>query len=415
MIPRVFNMSLRLGSLAIKMLLMLYMGKYLGLYDLGTYGLIAAVVALSIPIFGMRLEYRISREIVGLAPDELVIKLRDEFAFYISNYILLIIGALLWVLLFSPEIGMKIIGFTILLCVLEGISTVACTNLIALSRPIISNVVFFFRSSIWVIPAIALGLYDPSFRTVETIITLWAGGVSLSIITVAYIWRTLPWRLALSTPFDKNHLYSNVKKTLPIWFGEMSIVASVYIDRFVVEHFLGREYVGIISFYGAFIIAISSLLASGIFAFAYPKMIAMHKGEQFKELSSLTKNITIQASVFTAILAIIIGAVIPVLGDFMDRPEFRQYAPVLWLMLFATWIKLTTASLQHLSYARHQDWAIWGGNFLMLTLIAVLNIVMIPIFGFIGVGYSAVIAAIALSIWRVYCMLIYNNKNKGMT
>ncbi len=406
-------MSLRLSSLAMKMLLMLYMGKYLGLYDLGTYGLIAAAVALSIPIFGMRLEYRISREIVGLAPHQLVIKLRDEFAFYLSNYILLIIGALLWVLLFSPEIGLIIIGFTILLCVLEGISTVACTNLIALSRPIVSNLVFFFRSSIWVIPAIALGLYDPSFRTVETIITLWAGGVFISIAVVAYIWRDLPWRAALSAPFDKSHLYSNIKKILPIWFGEMSIVAALYIDRFVVEHFLGREYVGILSFYGAFIIAISSLLASGIFAFAYPKMIAMHKDGQFKELSSLTKKITIQAAISTMALAVIIGAVIPILGDYMERPEFRQHVPVLWLMLLASWINLTTSSLKHLSYARHQDWAIWGGNFLLLALTASLNIIMVSIFGFIGVGYSAVIASLALVIWRIYCMFIYNKKHEA--
>lgn len=397
-----------------KMLLMLYMGKYLGLYDLGTYGLIAAVVAISIPIFGMRLEYIISREIVGLEPAKLVIKLRDEFLFYISNYVLLIVGALLWVLLLSPEIGIKIIGFISLICILEGVSTVACSNLIALGRPIISNLVFFLRSSIWVIPVIALGLYDPSFRTVETILTLWASGLVLSVFVVIYIWKDLPWRAALSEKFDKALLYSNIKKTFPIWVGEISMVAAIYINRFVVEHFLDREYVGIISFYGAFTVAISSILASGVFAFAYPKMIALHKDGEFKKLLSLTKNITIQATISTIVLSLIIAIAIPVIGDYMERPEFREHAPILWFMLASTCVSMTTSSLLYLSYARHQDWAIWSGNLLLLVLSASLNIIMISKFGFIGAGYSAISVVILISIWRIYCTFIYNKNKKGI-
>ncbi len=410
MVPKIFNMSLRLSSLAMKMLLMLYMGKYLGLYDLGTYGLIAAMVALSIPIFGMRLEYIISRDIVDLPPKDLVIKLRDEFLFYISNYIFLILGVLIWFLIIEPEIAIKIILFTILICILEGISTVACSNLIALGRPIFSNFVFFLRSSIWVIPAIAFGVLNPSFRNVETILILWATGSLLSIIATIYVWRKLPWHYALTTKFDKNLLYSNIKKSAPIWVGEICMVTSIYINRFVVEHFLNREYVGIISFYGAFTIAIYSLIASGVFAFASPKMIAMHKNKEFENLISLTKKITLQSTIFAVFLSIIIGVAIPIIGDLIDRPEFREHAIVLWLMLISTSISISTSSLHHLSYARHQDWAIWGGNLLLLFLSFIVNILMISNFGFIGVGYSSITIIILISIWRIYCVISYNRQ-----
>ncbi len=410
MIPKLFNMSIRLGSLAMKMLLMLYMGKYLGLHDLGTYGLIAATIAISLPIFGMRLEYTISREIVGLEPAKLVVKLRDEFLFYAANYVLLIFGVLLWVVLLSPEIGMKIISIVAIICILEGLSIVACSNLVTLGRPILSNFILFIRSSIWVIPAIALGLYDPSFRTVETIIMLWAIGAALSIIIVAYAWRKLPWSTALSEKFDRKRLHANIIKTLPIWGGEMSMVAAMYINRFVVEYFLDREYVGIISFYGAFTIAIYSLVASGVFAFASPKMISMHKNKEFKNLIGLTKKITIQAGLFSIFLSIIIGVAIPIIGDLIERPEFRQNAIVLWLMLFSICISMTTSSLYYLSYARHQDWAIWGGNLLYLVLATLLNIIMVSNFGFIGVGYSSISIVILIAMWHIYCMIMYNKK-----
>ncbi|PCI57307.1 MAG: hypothetical protein COB36_03325 [Alphaproteobacteria bacterium] len=411
MAPKLFNVSLRMGSLAIKMLLMLYMGRYLGLYELGTYGLIAAYVALSIPLFGMRLEYTISREIVGLPPSELVIKLRDEFLFYIFNYMFLIVGCLLWVLLLSPDLGLKIIFFTVILCILEGLSTLACSNFVALGRPILSNFIFFLRSSIWVIPAIALGLYDPSFRTVETIIVLWLSGVILSLLMTAYVWRELPWRETLSIPFDTRLLYLNLKKIYPLWISEISMVAAININRFVVEYYLDREFVGIISFYGAFTVAISSLLASGIFAFALPKMITLQKEKAFTELIVLTKSITVHAIISAIMLSLVIGIAIPILGDFMERPEFREHALVLWLMLIATCLTLLTASLQHLSYARHQDWAIWGGNYILLVLSATLNIMMVPIFGFVGVGYSAVLCAIIHGVWRVYSAFTYHHKS----
>ncbi len=408
-------MSLRLGSLAMKMLLMLYMGKYLGLYDIGTYGLVAAVIAISIPVFGIRLEYVISREIVESSPGKLVVKLRDEFLFYIFNYFFLVLGALLWTLLLSPEMSLKIIVLITVICILEGLSTVASSNLVALGRPILSNFVFFLRSSLWVVPAIIFGLYDPSFRTVETILILWASGVALSLVVVVYAWRNLPWHIALSKKFNRRQLYSDLRKTLPIWVGEISMAASIYVNRFVTEYFLDREYVGIISFYGAFTIAIHSLIASGVFAFAYPKMISMHKNKEYESLSSLTKKITIQAVVFCLFLSFIIGIAIPIIGDFIERPEFRENAYILWLLLFSTCISILTSSLYHLAYARHQDWVIWGGNLLLLALSSFFNILMISKFGFVGVGYSAIIVASAIGIWLSYCTVIYNKRQRSLS
>ena len=45
---RAANTLIRLGSLAAKLLFTLYMGRYLGLAEMGTYGLISAYVAIMV-------------------------------------------------------------------------------------------------------------------------------------------------------------------------------------------------------------------------------------------------------------------------------------------------------------------------------------------------------------------------------
>lgn len=404
MLPRLFNISLRLGALGLKLILTLYMGKYLGLSEMGTYGLAAAYVAILIPLLGMRLDYVVSRDIVGMDGVKLAQRMRDQGVFYAINYLFLILLGVAALFANIEHVNPRFLGYTLALSILESIAAVSAGNLVSLHRPILANFLFFTRSAAWVIPVIALGFFMPEYRTADTIFAFWVGGISLSLVITAFVWRTLPWGEAMRTPVEWAFIRESLKKTIPIWLGAVCGAMSVNIDRFVVEHYLGRDYVGINSFYGSFVVAMSALLNSGIFAFGTPRLIAMHKEGKTVEFAQFARTMMIQSSLSGAAIAGCIAVAVPQLGHLMDRPEFAQYASVLWLMLFAAWLRYTAEALYLVMYARHQDRQIWVGNFVLIIAAVLGNLIMVPWLGFIGIGYSAVLTAVILCLWRTYCI-----------
>jgi O-antigen/teichoic acid export membrane protein len=88
------------------------------------------------------------------------------------------------------------------------------------------------------------------------------------------------------------------------------------------------------------------------------------------------------------------------LGRSFHRPQFVDNAPVLWLMMAGMWIRCNAETLYQVLFARHQDRAIWLGNMLFLVPALVCNTVLVPLVGFIGIGYSAIISSVFLLLWR---------------
>lgn len=405
MIQRLFNAGLRFTSLGAKLLLTLYMGRYLGLSDLGTYGLVAAIVAIAIPVVGFRLDYTVSREIVDATPLEIARKMRDQVIFYSLTYLAL--GATLFSAWFAGwlDVSFKLTLFTFLLAILESLTTITSTNLISLRQPVMANIVFFVRAALWNFPVIALGILYADYRSADVIFEWWLAFSAISILITFYILRHLPWKETMHHAVDWPWILSSTRRCLPMWLSSIGFVAANYIDRFVVEFYLGRDYVGIASFYGSFILAISALIDSGIFSFATPHFISLHKKNDAAGLRHETIKVTWQASLSAGFLAIAIGVIVPMLGELFERPEFAKHKYVLWLLLFSVWLKTASSSLNILLYAHHRDRAIWGSNFLLLAVSAGSSFVLVPLMGFIGIGYSAVLSAVALGLWRVFCLI----------
>lgn len=404
MVLRLFNAGLRLGALGMKLILMLYMGKYLGLSDLGTYGLVAAYVAIAIPLLGFRVDYVASRDVVDLPDFKLAAKMRDQIVLYAFTYLVLVFVSLVVFVLFPDLFGFKILLVTIGLAILESIATITSGNLVSLKQPILANALFFVRSAAWIIPAVLLGFFFPIFRSAETIFSFWFVGVSLSLAVTAWVWRRLPWKEVLNTPVDWEWIKVSTKKCIPIWVGAVSLAGAGNVDRFVVEMNLGRSFVGISSFYGSFVVAISALLSSGVFAFAYPQLISAHRINDNDLFDKLSKKMGIQATISATFISIAIGIVIPYLGKFIGKEEFFEYRDVLWAILFGSWLRCATEHTYYMMYARHQDRQVWIGNFIFLVAASLFNAVMVPIYGFMGIGYGAILSAIVLCLWRVYCI-----------
>jgi len=397
---KAINVGLRGLALASKLILTLYMGRYLSLADMGLYGIVFGAVMITSVVLGGRLDFVVARDIVGDTGRVALLKMRDQALFYAISYIpftLVMVG-----LGFSDLTSPKILATIYALSILESLANMTSANLVALDRPLLSTFLFFIRAGLWGLGVTLIGLCVPSARHVDLIFIAWMLGAGLSLVFTLYAWRHLPWRAALKEPIDWPRLRRGVIQSFPIWLGTLGSMGALYVDRFVASYALNIEQVGIITFFGSFAAALLSLVQSGFFAFSFPRLVRHYRLKEAEAFWREVKQTGWQVSLFLFLAALCLGIFIPLLAHFLGKTAIAAEEVTLWLLLVAIWIRGNADTLYYVLYARHQDWANWVGGLLFLIPALGGNLLLIPLCGLEGVGYSSILAASFLWAWRFY-------------
>lgn len=112
-----------------------------------------------------------------------------------------------------------------------------------------------------------------------------------------------------------------------------------------------------------------------------------------------------QVIVYATFIAFAVGAGVPVLGHFFNRPELVAHSTALWLMLGGVWIRSSAETVYYILFAQHQDKAIWLGNLLFLIPAFGGNALLVPFCGLNGIGYSAILSSGCLLAWRLWYVM----------
>jgi O-antigen/teichoic acid export membrane protein len=394
------NAFLRALPMAAKLLLTLYMGRCLSLAEMGVYGLAFGAVTILLTVQGQGFGYLVARDIVGVSPFVALHKMRDQAVLLAANYVVMGLAAALLISNDILPIAPGIVWLVVALTALEGCATTLYSNANSLNQQLAANFFFFMRVAVAALPPVILGLFSPQWRSAEIALSSWAIGSALSVGANLWFWRDMPWRKVLLAPIDWRWLSRGVAKCLPIWFGGMGFTASLVIDRFVVEHFLTLDDVGVLTFYYSFVNALMNLLQSGVFAFSLPRVIALHRDADRDAFWREANRATRQVALLAGFMALILAVAVPLLGVMVGRAALSDNAPTLWLMLFGVWMRLIAEAFNNVLYARHQDRAIWLGNLLSLVPAIGGNALLVPLAGLPGAGVAACLSAAFLLGWR---------------
>ena len=401
-VTSLFNVSLRVAGMVAKLALSLYMGRYFSLEDFGIYGLIFGVVMMAVAILGFRMDYTVSRSLVGASPLEALARMRDQSLFYFINYGIAAVMTAFVMVFGHSGLNFYFLIITFLLIVLESYGNMIYINMNSLGRPTMANLLFFFRSGFWVAPVIALWVFMPQTRTVESVLVAWMIGGAGSVIASLWLLRNLPWKDLGTIPIEWDKVRADVIKCLPIWIGGLGLSGGAYIDRFIVAHFLGLKQAGIAAFYFSFTYSLLALVQSGVLTIAYPKMIKFNQAGDAAGFWKESREVGMSVAVFAALISIGIGITVPVIGHLIHREEYVTYAPVLWLMLVGIFIRSNADTLYYVLFARHQDTPVWLGNLLFLVPAFGFNALLVPFVGLIGIGIGSILAAVLLFAWRAW-------------
>jgi len=400
-LPQILNISLRMMTLVTKVALMLYMGRYLSLEDMGMYGLVFGAVMIATDVIGVRFDYVVSRDIVGATPEIALCKMRDQAVFYGLNYLVVfLLASVLWGVELSQAIPAKALFYILVLGVVESYASAVHVNVVSLGRPLIANVIFFIRAALWAIVAITLGLASKEMRVVDTVFVCWFLGVLASLGSALFLWRHMPWKVLCHTPINWAWIREGVQKSWLIWLGTIGLTAGTYIDRFIVVEFLGLSYTGVSTFYSSFSSSVQTLIVSGVLSFAYPRLISLHREDNqagfWREVRRTMRSVSLWATCLTIGLAI--G--VPLLGWLSKKPMILHQTPTLILLLIGSWIRANADGLYYVLFAQHKDRPIWLGNLLYLIPAFGFNALLVPLIGFPGIGFGSIIASLLLLVWR---------------
>lgn len=397
---RIMNLALRLSSLGAKLILTLYMARFFELSSLGSYGLVFSAVVVVITLLGQELGYMVKREIVGLSPQEALIKIRDQIVWYGANYILFSLIVALIIMTGISGVPTKYLLYILVIGIAESLGTMCYNNMNLFNQQVMANVALFVRAAAWIPFVVALGFFDNSYRNEDTVLIGWAVSSTIALAVPVWAWRDWGWKAVLRQSVDYSWMIKSVRKSSFIWFGALGLMVGGYVDRFFTNHFISIEMVGVMTFYYSFINAMAPLVESGALIFTAPKLVDLHRRKKIKRFWYETFKVMKQVGIGAAGLALILSVCVPVLGVLMGKAAFVDQMDTFWLLLVATWLNSMSLVLHYVLFAQHRDKPIWMGNILFVIPVIVGNLFFIPLYGFIGIGYSAIVSAIFLIIWR---------------
>ncbi len=383
-----------------KMGLALYIGRSFNLADIGTYGLVMGAVTMLTVVMGQDLIYVVSRDIVGAHPATVLYKMRDQAVLYGLNYLALAVVMAALITAHGVDVPPRTMIYVLVLTVFESFGAVTYANQNSLHQQVLANAMLFIRSGLWVFPVVALCMLNAAYRNADTLLIGWMIGSGVSVVATLWTWRSLPWGEVMRRPVDWRWVGKGVRIGSLVWLGMMGLTAGTFVDRFVVEHYLTLEDVGVLTFYFSFTNALLTLMQSGVLAFATPRMIQHHRDNAHDRFHQEAHRASRQILIGSGAVAVGLGIFVPLLGILLGRHAFVSSSGVFLLMLFATWLRANADVKNYILFARHQDRAIWLGNLLFLIPALGGNLLLVPLFGFSGVGYSAVCASAFLLVWR---------------
>jgi O-antigen/teichoic acid export membrane protein len=383
-----------------KLALAIYTARYLGLANLGLYGLITGGTTIVPAVFGFGLTDWIGRQLVGLKTAKAVPYAAARLSVSLSMH--LIVQPTVWIVNYMlgeplPQYELALIGAILLL---EHLATDAHDLLILRRRAYLAYILTFFHVGLWPLVVIAWGLLDPSARTFDNLLLGWLGGLTLGWTTLIgfVIWNRY-WRY-VRLPFA--WLAGCFRPSFPFYVKDLSNVGGLYIDRYLVSFFLGLELTGVYTFFWSIANVVHSLVFYGTVHPQIGEIVNAGREKDPDALTQLRRRMHIETGTWALLLAVCAAVTTIVALPIIDRPLLGQNLPVLVALLVAALVRVGADGYSIVLLSLHRDRMIAAIAICGAVLSASLNTLLIPLGGLHGAAAAALITASCLLAARVY-------------
>lgn len=351
-LTRLFNLALRGVTLASKFLLIFFLARFLEPAELGLYGLLAATIGYALYLLGLDFYTYTTRELLKRDREEWGGLLKDQGALTLVLYVLFV--PLLSLVFATGTLPWPMAGWFFGLIVLEHLNQELMRLLIAISRPVLANVVLFLRQGAWAVIATALMFFDPETRNLETVLLAWTlGGLAALLLAAGRLCqlRIGGWRKRV----DWSWIRQGVKVAVPMLVATLAIRGVFTLDRYWLEALSGLEVLGAYVLFMGIGNAMMSFLDAGVFAFLYPGLISAFQKGDADAFRQGVKRFFIQTTVFSLCFALVALVLIDPLLSWLDKPLYREQQGMFPWILLAIFLYALGMIPHYALYAQGRD------------------------------------------------------------
>src|SRR5690242_5245911 len=146
---------------AIKFLLSVYMVRYLGLHELGFYGLLVGATTAMPAILGFGLTPWFMRQLVHLPPAQAIPAIFARLCLSLAIQLVMLPLALFVDVLTGEPVPLRWTPAIAAILLLEGLGSEVCNMLTARRHVRLSETLLFIRTGLWPLPVMAYGMTEP--------------------------------------------------------------------------------------------------------------------------------------------------------------------------------------------------------------------------------------------------------------
>jgi len=382
LVYQLLRFSMRAGATVSKFLLAIYTARYLGLAELGMYGLLVGATTIVPAIVGLGMTEWTSRRLVDLPRAQALPLIASRLSLTLSIHLIVQPLAFAADILLGEPVPLQ----TALLCggilLLENLGSEASEMLIARRRVFLAYFVAFLRVGFWPIPVMAIGLLYPETRTLESILLGWLAMLVVSWLALLLLllpegrWRFMrpQWRL----------LFPELRGSLVLYIKDVSSTISMFLDRFLISLFLGLEMTGVYTLFWSITNVVHSLAVYDIIKAQLPSLIASGRNPEPEQFRAHERRLQIEIGSWSLLLALGAGVAMPLLLPLLHQPLAQESLPVFWLILLATLLRIAADLYGFVLLALRRDRTIAWVAAAGALASAGLNLVLTPFFGLAG-------------------------------
>jgi O-antigen/teichoic acid export membrane protein len=387
------NMAIRGFSFVARFALSLYIARYLGLSDIGRFGIILGAVGFMPSLLGLGLNYFLSRDIIDVAPFIAGCAIRDRLAI---TLVMCCGVSLAWLAARRCGYFGDVPAIAVLITILEVFALDIHMSLIGLRQAIRAGALICVRTSSWVFFFIGISYTYPQLRHLDFALSLWLVALCLNYLLTFMYFSQFPLKKILTTKVDITHVMTNIKNGNLIYASDISIAGAMYADRFVINHCEGLVVTGIYIFFWSIANAAQVLISSSISQVALPRLVSAYKNHG---VAAWRKALVSEATkVVIAGLCLSIFAFIGIkfLAPYIHHDGLFRNLSLFLLMLVASIIRMVSDIVNYGLYSRGQDRAFALTNIAGFAISPFLTFILLTEIGLIGVGLSMFVIAVGL-------------------
>ena len=381
--------------------LAIFIAHYMDLSSLGLYGLATGAIAIVPVVVNIGMNHVLIRDAATASAAELTNSLRHYWSFVTVLYAILLSLAVAHTILFESS-ALSILIVAVMW--FEHIGYDIFSLLSNLKRHMSANVNAFLRGAAWILVYAPLAIWEPSLRTLPHLFGSWLiGGILSFVLFVCMSW-SWPWRASFSLPFKLSMITATIRKSYMFCASDLSFVASQYLDRYLVTLFLGIKAAGIYFLFWTVANSASTFLTMVVQQQQRPLLIHAYRDGGLSAHGQLAWGFMQTTASATVALSVAVGFAFQILLPWLGQPALAEHLPAFWLIV-AGMASRSLADFGAMSlFTAHRDRLTTLTNVVSVAVLAVAQVLLLPLAGLYGAGIAILITFVGIMLWRYWLL-----------